>query len=157
MTAVGTVMQGGIHCLKCVDARSAVMPLAEAMSTPNFRVLAIPTAVADAARAAAAEGRPDHRLLTVESDRSAPCRHCLQWAKPGEQVILFPYDAVPKGRPYSETGPIFVHADRCARYAEQAYPAEFRSGRAFRAYNSDQDLIDAHLPDGERSEERRVG
>jgi uncharacterized protein DUF1203 len=122
------------------------------MKTFKFRFVALPTAIAEAARKAASENRPDHRLVTVDTRDSAPCRHCLQWAKPGERVILFPYDAVPAGRPYSETGPIFVHAEACRRYEEQAYPSEFREGRVFRAYNFDQDLIDARQLDGEEPE-----
>jgi hypothetical protein len=67
-------------------------------------------------------------------------------------VILFSYDAIPAGRPYSERGPIFVHAESCPRYQNEAYPAEFSQGRAFRAYNATNDLIDARLPNGETPE-----
>jgi hypothetical protein len=125
------------------------MHLTGAMTRSDFQVMGLPTAIADAARKAAAEGKPDHRIVVVESSNSAPCRHCLQWAKPGERVILFPYDAIPPGRPYSERGPIFVHANPCPRYEDESYPAEFRQGRVFRAYNRDNDLIDALLPSGE--------
>lgn len=122
------------------------------MKKLEFRVVALETEVADAARKAAAESRSDHRVVVVDSPDTAPCRHCLQWANPGERVILFPYNSIASGRPYSESGPIFVHADRCERYKGPAYPAEFREGRVFRAYNSDQDLIAACLPNGESPE-----
>jgi hypothetical protein len=118
------------------------------MKTSTFRIVALPTAIADAARKAAAENRPDYRIVVVDSPTSAPCRHCLQWARPGERVILFPYNAIPDGRPYAETGPIFVHAEPCSRCTENTYPEQFRQGRVFRAYNSDEDLIDACLPNG---------
>jgi hypothetical protein len=108
--------------------------------------------VADAARKAAAENCPDHRMVVVDGPNTAPCRHCLQWAKPGERVILFPYQAIQSGRPYSESGPIFVHADRCERYEGTVYPKEFRQGRVFRAYNSGCDIIDAVLPNGDEPE-----
>lgn len=122
------------------------------MSQRKFRIVALPTAVAEAARKAAAEDRPDHRTVIVDSPDSAPCRHCLQWAKPGERVILFPYDAIPPGRPYSERGPIFVHSDSCSRYSSGNYPEAFRSGRVFRAYDSGENIIDASLPNGEEPE-----
>ena len=123
------------------------------MNPSNFRVVALPTNVAEAARKAAAENQPDHRVVEVDSPNSAPCRHCLRWAEPGERVILFPYNSVPPGRPYSEMGPIFVHADRCQRYAsEREYPDQFRTGRVFRAYDSADDLIDAILPNGDDPE-----
>src|SRR4051794_2318231 len=125
------------------------MGLAVVMQTLNFRVVALPTQVADAARKAAVENRPDHRLVEVDSPNTAPCRHCLRWAKPAEQVILFPYQSIQSGQPYSESGPIFVHAAPCERYEEPVYPEQFRQGRVFRAYNSGCDLIEAILPNGE--------
>jgi hypothetical protein len=122
------------------------------MKTSNFRVVALSTSVAEAARKAVLESRADHRVIVVDLPNSAPCRHCLQWAQPGERVILFPYSAIPSGRPYSETGPIFVHAEPCRRYDQAGYPSEFRRQRVFRAYSSEQDLIDAWLPNGEQPE-----
>jgi hypothetical protein len=59
-------------------------------------------------------------------------------------MILFPYTSIPSDRPYSESGPIFVHAEPCERYAAtEQYPADFRSSRVLRAYNSGHDMIDA--------------
>jgi len=70
-------------------------------------------------------------------------------AQPGERVILFPYASIPPGHPYSETGPIFVHAERCERYgATGEYPADFRNGRVFRAYDANYNMIDAEVADG---------
>ena len=116
------------------------------MKTSPFQVIPLPTEIADAARRAVNAGAPDHELVTVESTESSPCRHCLRWAQPGERVILFPYAAIPSGHPYSETGPIFVHVDACHRYsAESEYPADFRNGRVFRAYDSNYNIIDAQV------------
>jgi hypothetical protein len=98
-------------------------------------------------------GAADHALVTVDSPGSSPCRHCLRWAQPGERVILFPYGAIPSGHPYSETGPIFVHANECQRYsATNEYPADFRNGRVFRAYDSNYNIIDAQIVDGSEPE-----
>jgi Protein of unknown function (DUF1203) len=113
----------------------------------------LPTEIAEGARRAAKAGATDHALITVDSPGSSPCRHCLRWAQPGERVILFPYAAIPPGHPYSETGPIFVHADGCQRYsATNEYPAEFRSSRVFRAYDSNYNIIDAQLMNGNEPE-----
>jgi hypothetical protein len=85
----------------------------------------------------------------VDSATGYPCRHCLRWAQPGERVILFPYASIPPGHPYSETGPIFVHAERCERYgATGEYPADFRNGRVFRAYDANYNMIDAEVANG---------
>jgi Protein of unknown function (DUF1203) len=114
------------------------------MQRSNFRIVPLATEVAEAARTQAREGAPDHAYMTVDSLASYPCRHCLRWAQPREQVVLFPYASIPAGRPYSESGPIFVHAQPCARYeATDQYPADFRNGRVIRAYNSQRDMIAA--------------
>ena len=123
------------------------------MKTSNYRVVSLRTEVAEAARRAATSGASDHAIIIADSPQGYPCRHCLRWAQPGERVILFPFAAIPPGRPYAETGPIFVHAEPCARYAATLeFPANFRKGRVFRAYNSDHDMIDAEMVNGNEPE-----
>ena len=123
------------------------------MKTPSFQIVPLPTEIADTARRVANEGGSDHAVITVDSPESSPCRHCLRWAEPGERVVLFPYTAIPAGQPYSETGPIFVHADECQRYsAVNEYPDNFRNGRVFRAYDSNYNIIDAQVVDGSEPE-----
>jgi hypothetical protein len=116
------------------------------MKIPSFRIIPLATEIADLARWEINAGAVDHALVTVDSNGSSPCRHCLRWAQPGERVILFPYAAIPSGYPYSEIGPIFVHANECQRYsATNEYPADFRHGRVFRAYDSNYNIIDAQI------------
>jgi hypothetical protein len=123
------------------------------MSKSKFRVIALASEVAEAARASAAKGAPDHRVVMADSPVDYPCRHCLQWAEPGERMILFPYDAIPSGHPYSERGPIFVHERQCPRHAASGqFPSAFRNGRVFRAYNARLDIIDAQLQNGSAAE-----
>ena len=123
------------------------------MKTSNFRIVPLPMDVANAARQAAAAGVGDHAVITVDSPTGYPCRHCLRWAKVGEHVILFPYASIAPGRPYSESGPIFVHAEPCERYAATGeYPSDFRSGRVFRAYDSNYKIIDAKVVNGSETE-----
>ncbi|HET7286975.1 MAG TPA: DUF1203 domain-containing protein [Pyrinomonadaceae bacterium] len=123
------------------------------MKTPSFQIVPLSTEIANTARRVAKAGAADHAVITVDSPESSPCRHCLRWAEPGERVVLFPYTAIPAGQPYSETGPIFVHADECQRYsATNEYPADFRNGRVFRAYDSNYNIIDAQVVDGSEPE-----
>ena len=64
-------------------------------------------------------------------------------------MVLFPYEAIPVGHPYSESGPVFVHAGSCERYAAtHEFPADFRNDRAFRAYDADYNMIDAEVGNG---------
>jgi hypothetical protein len=123
------------------------------MKILEFRIVPLSTEIADAARRAADAGASDHTVITADSPTGYPCRHCLRWAKPGERVILFPYSAIAAGRPYTETGPIFIHADRCERYAAtNEYPASFRDGRVFRAYDANHHMIDAEVVNGREPE-----
>jgi Protein of unknown function (DUF1203) len=123
------------------------------MKVTPFRIIPLPTEIADAARRAVNAGAADHAVVRADSPRSCPCRHCLRWAQPGERVILFPYAAIPSGHPYSESGPIFVHASDCRRYtATDEYPADFRNGRVFRAYDSRYNIIDAEVLNGTEPE-----
>jgi Protein of unknown function (DUF1203) len=119
------------------------------MKTSTFRIVPLRTDIAESARRAAQSEAGDHAMVKVDTAAGYPCRHCLRWAQPGERVILFPYASIPPGHPYSETGPIFVHAEPCERYgAIEAYPADFRNGRVFRAYDADYNMIDAEVANG---------
>lgn len=68
-------------------------------------------------------------------------------------MVLFPFAAIAPGRPYSESGPIFVHAKPCERYTKpHEFPPEFRKGRVLRAYNSQHDMIAAEVANEEGPE-----
>ena len=123
------------------------------MKTSLFRIAPLPTEIAETARHTAKAGAADHAIMVVHLPQAYPCRHCLRWAEPGERVILFPYAAIPSGHPYSESGPIFVHASDCHRYsATDEYPSAFRRGRVFRAYDSNYKIIDAKVVNGSEPE-----
>src|SRR5438094_3510524 len=123
------------------------------MKNATFQIVPPPTEVAETARRAAEAGAPDHAIVVADSPRGYPCRHCLRFAQLGERVVLFPYQSIPVGHPYSEIGPIFVHAESCERYAAtHEYPADFRDGRVMRAYNSKFDMIDAEVVNGNEPE-----
>jgi hypothetical protein len=126
----------------------------KAFASSAFRIVPLPTEVAKEARHVAESRAADHAVINVDSPTGYPCRHCLRWAQPGERIILFPYASIPAGHPYSEIGPIFVHAEPCERYsATREYPADFRKGRAFRAYDANYNMIDAEVPNGNEPEE----
>ena len=128
-------------------------PYAPGMKQHHYQIVPLPTEVADAARRGLTAGAPDHALVTADSPSGYPCRHCLQWAAPGEQLILFPFASVDSG-PYQERGPIFVHAAPCTRYrASERYPEAFRNGRVIRAYDHRKFMIDARMVNGEGPEQ----
>ncbi|WJH42314.1 DUF1203 domain-containing protein [Aliirhizobium terrae] len=52
-----------------------------------------------------------------------PCRHCLENIDAGDALLVLAYRPFPSLQPYAETGPIFLHAERCQRYAcEETLP-----------------------------------
>ncbi|MBA3963505.1 MAG: DUF1203 domain-containing protein [Chthoniobacterales bacterium] len=123
------------------------------MRKSSYQIVPLPTEVAQAARLRVQEDASDHRLVRAEMPRTYPCRHCLRWAQPGEDVVLFPYSSIPAGHPYAESGPIFVHADACERYhSTDEYPDAFREGRVMRAYDKSYDMIAAEFPDANAPE-----
>ncbi len=89
-----------------------------------------------------AQGRDDHGNAFapwVDTDGGAPLRCCLRDSRPGERIALIAYRPVRQPGPYSEVGPIFVHAEECPGYPEAGrYPDDFRvRTQVFRAYRSD--------------------
>jgi hypothetical protein len=109
-----------------------------------IRVVAIPTEVVEAVRAtlrAPVYGFPAHSEVGTDA---APCRHCLRTIEPGQaRRILFTYDRFNGVEPLPQPGPIYVHADNCLRYAEEAgFPEELRgSPRTLEGYARGRRLV----------------
>jgi Protein of unknown function (DUF1203) len=103
----------------------------------KFRVVAIPTEVADAVRAtmrAPGYGFPAHAEVATDA---APCRHCLRkFTVAKDRRILFTYDRFNGIETLPEPGPIYVHGEPCPHYAGDAgFPEELRgSPRTLEAY-----------------------
>lgn len=118
----------------------------------SFRVMAIPTEVAEEVRAtmkAPRYGFPAHTELSTDQ---SPCRHCLRLTTPGEdQRILFTYDCFDGVEQLPLPGPVYVHAETCERYDETAgFPAEIRNRRiTFNAYGDGRRLVvQRYIEDG---------
>lgn len=104
---------------------------------PSFRVVAIPTEVAEKVRKtlrAPKYGFPAHAELAADE---APCRHCLQITRAGiDRRILFTYDRFAGIESLPQPGPVYIHEDACPRYPETTtFPEELRgSPRTLEAY-----------------------
>ncbi|MFC0407347.1 DUF1203 domain-containing protein [Roseomonas elaeocarpi] len=83
-----------------------------------FRCVPVDTTVAERFRR---EGRDDRggALRRMRASGSGfPCRHCLQLATEGEEVLLGSYD-LPRPRGiYWTPSPIFLHAGPCERFRQ---------------------------------------
>ena len=102
-----------------------------------IRIVAIPTDVVNAVREtmrAPLYGFPAHAEVAKDD---APCRHCLRTFEAGQdRRILFTYDRFVGVEPLPQPGPVYVHAEDCPRYSEDAgFPEELRgSPRTLEAY-----------------------
>jgi len=109
-----------------------------------IRIVAIPTEVAETVRAtlrAPVYGFPAHAELATDD---APCRHCLRTIVANKhRRILFTYDRFAGIGSLPQPGPVYVHADACSRYSEDAgFPGELRaSPRTVEAYARGRRLI----------------
>src|SRR5688572_4320773 len=107
----------------------------------SFRIVPLPAAVADRAR----------EVPPVEADEHPgfPCRICLRDAAVGERVRLFGYAPFEKDGPYRTSGPIFVHAEPCERYAGGEVPEMLRVRLlSLRAYDAEERMVTADVTEG---------
>ena len=109
-----------------------------------IRIVAIPTEVAETVRATLCAPVYDFPAHTEEASDAAPCRHCLRVFAVGEdRRILFTYDRFAGVEALPQPGPVYIHADACPRYSEEAgFPEELReSPRTLEAYASGRRLL----------------
>jgi len=106
----------------------------------SFIVTSLDTAIADEMRHAPRDAYGNALQAETQTVPGNPCRHCLRRAKEGERLVLFSYSPFDTRNPYKEVGPIFVHADGCARYAQNdRLPEDFLNRPiVLRGYSADQ-------------------
>ena len=119
----------------------------------SFRIVAIPTKVAEFVRAtlrAPGYGHPAHVEVATGY---GPCRHCLRTFAVGKETrILFTYDPFHDFEPLPLPGPVFIHAEQCTRFPEAVgFPEDLCSHRlTFAAYGSSRRLLtEAYAENGE--------
>ncbi len=83
-----------------------------------FQCIAIATVTADRFRTSNVDDNGNAvRRIDASDGGSFPCRHCLDFARPGETMLLGSYD-LPRPRGiYWTPSPIFVHAEACPRFS----------------------------------------
>lgn len=132
--------------------------------TKTFTVHAV------AADVAAELRRRDDAGLTpepfVDADGDKPLRCCNRRSCAGEQLVLVSYAplrrwaAATGAEPgaYVETGPIFLHAERCDGPAHDRFPDDYRAlPRVLRTYDAEGRILDGRvLDEGEPEPERAI-
>jgi hypothetical protein len=108
-----------------------------------MRVIAIPTEIADSVRKTMKDPQYGFPAQTGVATRDAPCRHCLKIISPGMHQTLFTYDAFAGLEKLPLPGPVYVHAEACERYPEDAgFPVALRdSPRTLNAYGRGRRLL----------------
>jgi len=87
--------------------------------------------------------------IVADAPAAFPCRHCLRDAEPGERMLLASHSPFALPGPYKEVGPVFVHADACARFAGSELPLQLRRRLlAVRGYDRAQSLVDFAVVEG---------
>lgn len=101
----------------------------EGASMARFRMIAIPTDLADTVRTTLVSPRYGHPAHVEVARGHGPCRLCLQTFKVGiERRILFTLDPFAGVERYPLPGPVFIHENACVRYAEDGgFPEGLRA------------------------------
>lgn len=95
----------------------------------SYRVVAIPSTVADAVRSTRRSPGYGHPVHSEVAGGHGPCRHCLRTFAVGEERrLLFTYDPFRGTESLPLPGPVFIHEAPCRRYDEESgFPATLRA------------------------------
>lgn len=109
-----------------------------------IRIVAISTEVAEAVRRNAKDPQYGFPVSTCVAPEGLPCRHCLSYIVAGvERAILFTYDPFAGLEKLPLPGPVYIHAEGCARFPETSgLPAHLMtSPRTLNAYAHGRRLV----------------
>lgn len=109
----------------------------------QYRVLAISDAVAEAVRANLRSPQYGHPAYVELAAGFGPCRSCLRTFNEGqEERVLFTYNTFSDTTITPLPGPVFIHRDACAPYAEAGMPSDLNTlDLLVEAYNEDGSVI----------------
>ncbi len=105
----------------------------------KLSVKGIPTDAVGRIRRGEADANGQPALLRIAEGLANPCRHCLGLIAEGDKKLVLAYRPFATLQPYAETGPIFLHADRCEQYDSADLPAwfDYLDPAIVRGYGSD--------------------
>lgn len=110
----------------------------------DLRFTPLPTEVVRALQAGAPDANGQPPEVHVSDGNAVPCRHCLREVATGERYLILAHRPFPAPQPYAEVGPIFLHAEPCARYTPEAeIPQMFRDWEhiLMRGYGADDRIV----------------
>lgn len=110
----------------------------------QLRYLALPTDAVRRAQAGGADANGQTPERRISDGDGVPCRHCLSDVAAGEPYLVLAWRPFPALQPYAECGPIFLHAEPCPRYADEATPPPLFARRRhllIRGYGADDRIV----------------
>lgn len=87
---------------------------------------------------------PERRMADGKGQFRVPCRHCLEDVAIGEEYLILAYRPFETLNPYTESGPIFLHARECERHlASEETPGMLRRSvqMIVRGYSADERIV----------------
>jgi uncharacterized protein DUF1203 len=90
------------------------------------------------------------RRVVADSKPGYPCRVSLEDAKPGERLILLPFDHQPAHSPYKASGPIFVRENAREVFDRVGEVPPVLNNRllSLRGYDADDLIVEADVAEG---------
>jgi len=90
----------------------------------QVRFVSMPNQEAEAFWAGGPDANGQKPEVHISDGSGVPCRHCQEDVIEGKSYLILAYRPFPEAQPYAETGPIFLHAEPCARYEENGRTPE---------------------------------
>jgi len=87
------------------------------------KFVAIDTETARAYQQGGPDANGQRPVRAISPGGAIPCRHCLTPVAKGEEYLILSHRPFASDQPYAERGPIFLHAENCARAIETPDPA----------------------------------
>lgn len=114
--------------------------------TTGLHVHAIDPARLDIMYNTGADGHGNRIRPFAAAGRGEPLRCCLRYAQPDEQITLISYAPFDRPSVWTEVGPVYIHAARCAGYAQtDRLPEQLTTGpRVLRTYRADHTMNYGH-------------
>ncbi len=110
----------------------------------KLRYLGLDTPAVRAMQAGGADSNGQAPERHVSDGGGNPCRHCLAYIPGGQAMLIIGHRPFPATQPYAETGPLFIHAQACTRYAENSgFPEALKNSTDFilRGYGHDDRIV----------------
>lgn len=111
----------------------------DTQTVTNLLVHAIDPTRLDAVYNTGADGHGNRLRPFAATGEGEPLRCCLRYAESGERITLISYAPFDHPSVWTEVGPVYIHAARCAGYpSPDRLPGQLATGpRVLRTYRAD--------------------